>query len=80
MIAELAHNNINEDVRHTLVMDRTELPEHETHKNIHKLESLGLIKIQSRMRDRVDEKGREYRLISITKEGLQELSSEQGSK
>jgi hypothetical protein len=32
------------------------------------------------MRDRVDEKGREYRLINITREGLQELASEQGSK
>jgi hypothetical protein len=80
LIAELAHNNINEDVRHTLVIDRMELPEHETHRDIHELESLGLIKIQSRMRDRVDEKGREYRLINITREGLQELSSEQASK
>ena len=80
LIAELAHNNINADVRHTLVIDRMELPEHETHRDIHELESLGLIKIQSRMRDRVDEKGREYRLINITREGLQEISFEQASK
>ena len=80
LIAELAHNNINEDVRHTLVIDRMELPEHEPHKNTHKLESLGLIKIQSRIRDRVDEKGRQYRQINITREDLQELSFEQTSK
>ena len=80
LIAELAHNNINEDVRHTLVIDRMGLPEHETHKDIHKLESLGLINIQSRMRDRIDEKGREYRLINITREGLQEISFEHASK
>lgn len=77
LIAELAHNNINEDVRHTLVIDRMELPEHETHKDIHKLESLGLIKIHSRMRDRIDDKGREYRLINMTREGLQD---DNGSK
>ena len=41
-----------------MVIDRMELPEHETHKYIHELESLGLVKIQSRMRDRFDEKGR----------------------
>ena len=80
LIAELTHNNINEDVRHTLVIDRMGLPEHETHRHIHELESIGMIKIQSRMSDSVDEKGREYRLINITREGLQELSSDQTGK
>jgi Mn-dependent DtxR family transcriptional regulator len=77
LIAELTHNNINEDVRHTLVIDRMELPGHETHKDIHELESLGLVKIQPRMNRTADEKGREFRLINITREGLQELSSDQ---
>lgn len=75
LIAELTHFNINEDVRHTMVMDRIDLPGHETHRHIHELESLGMIKIQSRVIGSVDEKGREYRLINITREGLQELSS-----
>jgi Mn-dependent DtxR family transcriptional regulator len=76
LIAELAHNNVNEDVRHTLAIDRMGLPEHETHKHIHELDSLGLIKIQPRMNPTADEKGREYRLLNITREGLQELSSD----
>ena len=75
LIAELTHDNINVDVRHTMVIDRIDLPGHETHRQIHELESLGMIKIQSRVIGSVDEKGREYRLINITLKGLQELSS-----
>jgi predicted transcriptional regulator len=75
LTAELTHDNVNEDVRHTLVIDRMGLPEHETHRYIHELESLGMIKIKPRMNRAIDEKGREFRLINITKEGLQELSS-----
>jgi predicted transcriptional regulator len=77
LIAVLTHNNVNEDVRHTLVMDRMGLPEHETHRYIHELESLGMIKIKPRTNHATDEKGREFRLINITSEGLQELSSNQ---
>ena len=66
LIAELTHGNINEDVRHTMVIDRIELPGHETHRHIHELESLGMINIHSRVIGSVDEKGREYRLINIT--------------
>lgn len=77
LTADLTHNNVNEDIRHTLVIDRTGLPEHETHRYIHELESLGLIKIQPRVNRTTDEKGREFRLINITNEGLQELSSGQ---
>ena len=77
LTAELGHNNVNEDVRHTSVIDRMGLPEDETHRYIHELESLGLIKIQQRMNPTTDEKGREFRLINITREGLQELSSDQ---
>jgi Mn-dependent DtxR family transcriptional regulator len=76
LTAELTHNNMNEDVRHTLVIDRMGLPEHETHRYIHELESLGLIRIQPRMNRATDEKGRELRLINITREGLQELLSD----
>jgi predicted transcriptional regulator len=77
LTAELTHNNVNEDVSHTLVIDRMGMPEHETHRYIHELESLGLIKIQPHMNHAIDEKGREFRLINITNEGLQELSSAQ---
>ena len=77
LTAELTHGNVNEDVRHTLVMDRMGMPEHETHRYIHELESLGLIKIQPRVNHNTDEKGREFRLISITEQGLQELASNQ---
>jgi hypothetical protein len=38
-----------------------------------------LIKIQPRMNRTADEKGREYRLLNVTREGLQELSSDQMS-
>jgi hypothetical protein len=77
LIAEITHNNVNEDVRHTSVIDRRGLPEHETHRHIHELDSLGLIRIQPRMNRATDEKGREFRLINITREGLQELSIDQ---
>jgi predicted transcriptional regulator len=77
LIAEITQNNVNEDVRHTLVIDRMGLPEHETHRYIHELDSLGLIRIQPRMNRAIDEKGREFRLINITREGLQELSIDQ---
>jgi KaiC/GvpD/RAD55 family RecA-like ATPase len=79
LTAELTRKNVNKDVRHTLVIDRMGLPEHETHRYIHELESLGMIKIQPRMNHATDEKGREFRLINITNEGLQELSSNQTS-
>jgi hypothetical protein len=80
LIAELTQNNMNIDVRHTLVMDRMALPANETHKHIHELEALGLIRIHPRMNRAIDEKGREYRLINITKEGLLELLSDQISR
>jgi Mn-dependent DtxR family transcriptional regulator len=80
LTAELTHNNVNEDVRHTLVIDRMGLPEHETHRYIHELESLGLIKIQPRVSHALDEKGREFRLINITNKGSQELSSNQSQQ
>lgn len=79
LTAELTHNNANGDVRHALVIDRMGLPEHETHRYIHELESLGMVKIQPRMNQTTDEKGREFRLINITNKGLQELSSDQTS-
>jgi len=77
LTAELTHNNVNENVRHTLVIDRMGLPEHETHRHIHELESLGMINIQPRVNHSTDEKGREFRLINITNDGLRELSSAQ---
>jgi predicted transcriptional regulator len=69
LTAELGHNNVNEDIRHTLIIHRMGLPEHETHRYIHELESLGLIRIQPRMNQAVDQKGREFRLINMTREG-----------
>lgn len=63
LTAELTHNNTNGDVRHTLVIDRMGLPEHETHRYIHELESLGMVKIQPQMNQNTDEKGREFRQI-----------------
>ena len=80
LTAVLGHNNVNEDVRHTSVIDRMGLPEHETHRYIHELESLGLIKIQPRASHAVHEKGREFRQINITNKGLQELSSDQSQQ
>jgi hypothetical protein len=54
LIADLTLNNVNVDVHHTLIIDRMELPGHETHKHIHELESLGLVKIQPRMNRATD--------------------------
>lgn len=63
LTAELTHNSINEKVGHTLVIDHMKLPEHETHRYIHELESLGLIEIQPRANRAIDEKGRELDLL-----------------
>ena len=43
LIAELGHNNLDQDILHVLVIDRMRLPEHETHRYIHELEDTVLI-------------------------------------
>jgi hypothetical protein len=77
LIAKLSHNNVHGDMLHTLIIDHMELPEHEIHKHIHELESLGLVRIQSQMNHLTGERGREYSLNNITREGLHKSSSDQ---
>ena len=79
-VAELAHNDVNQDVPDTWVIDRLNIPEEETRQNINELVSIGLVRQLPRMNRTADESGREYRLIGITKEGLQELILDKESR
>jgi hypothetical protein len=77
VIAEIAENSISTSVRDTAVIDRTGLPDFEVRKSLNELESLGLIKLDIQVSGATDEKGRKFRLLNLTKEGIQELSSNQ---
>jgi hypothetical protein len=59
MNAMLTQIDVNEAVSQTLMVDHMGLPEHETHRHIHALDSLAVIRIQSRIIGSVDEIGRE---------------------
>lgn len=75
-IAEKTHSNVDEFVPDTSIIDDVGLPKEETRKYLHELQSLEMIHIDQRMSGTADEKGREYRMIGITKEGIKELASE----
>lgn len=77
IIAEITHNNVNQDTPDTRVIDRINIPEKETRRRINELVSLGLVQQLPRMNRTADERGREYQLIGITREGLQELTLDQ---
>jgi hypothetical protein len=81
LIAEMTNSNVSESVRDTSIIGRANRPEHETQKHLNELKSLGLIEIGGslgvRPTGQEDEKGRRYMMVNITKEGIQELGSEE---
>jgi hypothetical protein len=76
LIAEKTHSNVDEFVPDTSIIDDVGLPKEETRKYLHELQSLDMIHIDQRMSGTADEKGREYRMIGITKEGIKELATD----
>lgn len=77
VIAELTHNDVNQDVPDTWVTDGINIIEEETRRHINELVLLGLVRQLPRFNQTADERGREYQLIGITREGLQELTLDQ---
>ena len=78
IIAELAHNDINRDVYDTAVIDRIGVDEEETRDHINELIGLGHVReLLPRMNRTEDGRRREFRLIGITRHGLQELTQDQ---
>ena len=74
--SEKTHNNVSEFIPDTSIIDDVGLPEAETRKYLNQLQSLDMIHIDQRVSGNADEKGREYRMVGITKEGVKELASE----
>jgi hypothetical protein len=76
LIAEKTHSNVSEFIGDTSIIDDVGLPEFETRKHLNELQSLDMIHIDQRVSGSADEKGREYRMIGITKEGIKAIASE----
>jgi hypothetical protein len=75
-IAERTHSNVNEFVPDTSIIDDVGLPEEETRRYLNELQLLDMIHIDQRMSGTADERGREYRMIGITKEGIKASASD----
>ena len=76
LIAEKTHNNVDEAIRDTAIIDDVGLPEEETRRYLNELRSLNVIRIDQRMNGTADEKGREYRMIGMTEEGIKASASD----
>lgn len=74
IISDLSNNDVNTNVIDTSVVERSGLPATEVDNYLGELFSLGLIKMLQRISDAENDKGQKYRLLNITREGLQELS------
>jgi hypothetical protein len=70
----MKYNDVNANTFDTNVFERSNLPSAEVNDNLHKLSSLGLIKMLKRTNNAEDNRDHYYRLLNITREGLQELS------
>ena len=76
LIAERLHSNMNEAELDTWFIDNAGLPEEEIRKYLNELQSLGKIRIDKGVSGAMDQQGREYRMVSITREGIEELASD----
>lgn len=68
IVAKLAHNDVNNEVLETDIIEQSELPESEVRSHLNELEWLHLAKEASPKANRA-----EFRLWNITEKGLQEL-------
>jgi hypothetical protein len=76
LIAERLHSNTNEIELDTWFMDNAGFPEEETRRYLNELQSLEKIRIDRRVSGATDRQGREYRMVAITREGIEALASE----
>lgn len=75
IIAGKIHYIMSKTVPDTWIIDHTpHLPEEKTHRYLNELQSLDMIRIDQRVSG-TDEKGRKYRMVSITEEAIKELAS-----
>lgn len=75
IIADLSHNDVNTNVFDTVVVERSSLLATEVDNYLVELSSLGLIKMLQKSSDAENNKGQNYRLLNITRDGLHELSA-----
>jgi hypothetical protein len=75
VIADLSHNDVNTNVFDTAVVERSSLLATEVDNYLVELTSLGLIKMLQKVSNVENNKGQNYRLLNITRDGLQELSA-----
>ena len=79
VIGELSHHDVNTNVVDTSVAQRNDrLPSLEVYDYLEELKSLGLIKMLQPIGDTKEKTDDQtFRLLNITKEGLEELQSNQ---
>jgi predicted transcriptional regulator len=73
-IADLSHSDVNTNIFDTAVVEYSNLPTAKVNNYLVELSSLGLIKMLKRTSDAENNKNQYYRLLNITRKGLQELS------
>lgn len=74
IIADLSHNDVNTNIFDTTVVEYSNLPSAEVNNYLMELSSLGLIKMLKGTDDAGNNKNQYYRILNITRKGLQELS------
>jgi predicted transcriptional regulator len=74
IIADLSHNDVNTNIFDTAIVEYSNLSTAKVNDYLVELSSLGLIKMLKRTSDVENNKNQYYRLLNITRKGLQELS------
>jgi predicted transcriptional regulator len=74
IIADLSHNDVNTNIFDTTVVENSDLPSEKANNYLMELSSLGLIKILKKTSDSENNNDQYYRILNITRKGLQELS------
>jgi hypothetical protein len=74
IIADLSHNDVNANIFDITVVEHSDLPSEEVNRLLVELSSLGLIKMLKRTGDEENNKNQYFRILNITRRGLQELS------
>jgi hypothetical protein len=75
IIADLSHNDVNANILDIAVVEHSDLPSEEVSRLLVELSSLGLIKMLKKTGDEENNKNQYFRILNITRKGLQELSN-----
>jgi hypothetical protein len=74
IIADLSRSDVNANIFDTTVVEHSDLPSETVSRLLVELSSLGLIKMLKRTGDEENNKNQYFRILNITRKGLQELS------